>query len=434
MRRRKSAGGRTLYHRSTLSLVLLMIVLSTEVSASNVALVAYDSNGTTSWRVVLEDQYYAQVGALNGHTSLYVANDDYPTCELLFFNAAGDLDASYLLDAPCYRFESTDTRWFLMDAVAIDDSPWVSELSAFTPDGQQVWAKEFQDTCFEFIRAFPDDGVAVFGEGKIIRFDRNGKTLWEANCDLSGFDVQVSVDGETTMVARGHDSDNGNGINTVAQFDPDGNEMWSVPFGEIDLPGFRPRMVNDREGNTFAVGDCGQDAGCLVKIDSLGNSLWSNEFVLSENGSQGVYVAVDPSGQPVVAAENDYHVAVLKYSEAGNLLWDMEISEDLTTQPGAIPDGLAIDGSGNIFLVASFCDEFGYDGCGGFAQEIVLINQNGIALWKEWAEAADTESTGGNPVAFVLFGGYGDPVVLSNELDSAQSSSDDDSDSAGCGC
>jgi hypothetical protein len=229
----------------------------------------------------------------------------------------------------------------------------------------------------------------------------SGKALWSKKFDGPQgdvFGIKVATDAAGNVVTMGHFSgavDFGNGFLTsagasssdvfIAKFDGAGNPLWSRRFGDGDMQ-FAFGVAVDAQQNVLVTGnfygsiDFGSglltSAGAtdvfIVKLDPLGNPLWSKRF--GDTDSQtGLSVAsdlagnvwitgtfsgtVDFGGNPLVSA-GAHDIFVVTLSPTG----DPIASRRSGSMQSQTPQGIAADGAGNILLAGYFWDTIDFGG------------------------------------------------------------------------
>ena len=139
--------------------------------------------------------------------------------------------------------------------------------------------------------------------------------------------------------------------------------------------------------------------GCVAKLDPTGNWLWATKLSDSANLGNGT-LAVDSSGNVYVAgyfsgtgtfgpttltSAGGLDIFVSKLGSSGNFIWSMRIGGTGTDESG----GLALDGSGNLYVAGSFSNSVSFGATqltskGGSDAFLTKINStNGTFAWAE---------------------------------------------------
>jgi hypothetical protein len=212
------------------------------------------------------------------------------------------------------------------------------------------------------------------------KFDASGTVLWSkrfggSSIQSGGPFLSVAVDGAGDVLVTGQvDSaiDFGGGAipwgdGFVAELDSNGNYVWSQSLPQVSAES----LAVDSTGNVLVAGvtsDCAAGGGCLyvAKLDASGQPVWSTtcggELACALNGANGIFVAVDGTGDVVLAGgfqgsvdfgggtfvsmENDALFAA-KLDPDGNHLWSKSWGNAGTNLNGI---DVAVDTAGNVIL------------------------------------------------------------------------------------
>ncbi|MBL8842122.1 MAG: hypothetical protein JNL90_11420 [Planctomycetes bacterium] len=138
----------------------------------------------------------------------------------------------------------------------------------------------------------------------------------------------------------------------------------------------------------------------LAKLDRAGNVLWQVEFDNPGTREQGSWLALDPSGNPLVSgylvagsSQTPSGFVTLKYDPAGNLQWS-----DVISYTFGRTARIASDAAGNAIVLGS---AFLADSSGFFSEDLVTIKYapDGTKLWTRTAGyAAGTKDSAGGLV------------------------------------
>ena len=275
--------------------------------------------------------------------------------------------------------------------------------------GSHVWSKSFGDAALiqfgESVAVDSGDNVVLAGyfEGTVnfgganlsspgdddaflARFDTDGNHLWSKSFGDSIFDqnalsVAVAADG-SILLAGGFQGDvdfGGGALSStgsfdifVANFDADGNHIWSKSFGS-NLSEIAQGVAVDSNGNVVLAGYIGGDVdfggGTLTgagfrdvfvaKFESDGDHIWSRSFGETDH-QQADSVALDPSGNVFITGEFrgtvDFgggpfvnpggpfqpNIFLARFDSNGNHIWSGSFGDE----PSDVGNGVAADSSG----------------------------------------------------------------------------------------
>lgn len=171
---------------------------------------------------------------------------------------------------------------------------------------------------------------------------------------------------------------------TVLKYDKYGTLKWRVYY---DHPNLRlstsPKsMVVDKDGNVYCVGDNNYEI-VTIKIDNNGRLDWVRAF----NPGAGFYtaggIAIDPSGNIVVAGGSPSNFqriiyGVIKYAPNGDTVW-VKVKTDVSPVKGGNPKNLVVSKSGNIY----FSGNINVDSAGINESRVysVKLNADGDLIW-----------------------------------------------------
>jgi FlgD Ig-like domain/Beta-propeller repeat len=209
-------------------------------------------------------------------------------------------------------------------------------------------------------------------------------SYWEAVSDATVRDGFLYVVGFATL------GDQTRGYITI-KYASDGSEVWSRIYeGFVGSPNNGDQaaaVAVDTAGNVYVTGYSSQDsAGVKIYVDAAtlkyspaGDLLWERRFRGSGGNVQPSAIVVDPRGFVYVSGANwidgGFDVFLLKYDLAGNLLWSRTRG-----QAGARWDAafaMALDGNGDVVLG-------GYTQPGDLDVYVLKFAANGSFLW-EWS-------------------------------------------------
>jgi hypothetical protein len=208
----------------------------------------------------------------------------------------------------------------------------------------------------------------------------------------------------------------------VAKFGPDGAQLWSKRFGDVDAQ-YTQSVAIDALGNVIVAGDfwgsvdfgggaltCAGNGDIFVaKFGSDGAHLWSERF--GDGGHQYAdAVAVDASGNVIVTGSfygtvdfgggaltsaGGEDIFIAKFASDGAHLWSKRFGGGSDQKPTAV----AVDASGNVIVTGYFYDAVDFGGgaltSAGLKDIFVAkFDPDGAHLWsKRFGDGSDEEST-----------------------------------------
>lgn len=188
----------------------------------------------------------------------------------------------------------------------------------------------------------PDSGYAVlartwsWGQGgsdlMLIRMDKYGDTLWTrlyggTSNEFTNGAIKLTADGG--FIIAGNTSSFGPG--TPAGFnwyliktDAIGQVSWTKTWGSTGNDELK-HVIPTSDGNYLLTGAwqvSGQTKGIVLKVDSVGNTLWGDTLP-SSSTSHFMYACENAQHDYVAAGfafAGDYNAVIIKYDAAGNML------------------------------------------------------------------------------------------------------------------
>jgi len=147
------------------------------------------------------------------------------------------------------------------------------------PDGSTVTVSTFYED-----NTYNNNGV------HILKVNDSGNLIWSRRYGLSGFDERVNSicqtdDGGYIITGRKYEPDAGEGL-WIFKVDNVGNLLWSKWFGDSNFTPFEGILLTRTfEGQetymiigSGTVGSILENRLCIIKIDDLGNTIWSNQY------------------------------------------------------------------------------------------------------------------------------------------------------------
>jgi hypothetical protein len=215
----------------------------------------------------------------------------------------------------------------------------------------------------------------------------------------------------------------------LAKYSPSGGQLWWKTFTASGTP---HGIVVDSTGNIYLTGEYLGSANFggttfsgnmlmasmfVAKFSSAGAHLWSKGFTTYAGPNIGRGVAVDPNGNVVLTGSFtsiDFGGGTLSGSGSlfvanlsgvdGSYLWAKQMGSGQ-----ACGNGLAVDGSGNVFVTGYYLNTISFGGgqlstggSGTYGGFLVKLTGSGAYVWSKgfgsFTQAPSTYGYGGNSV------------------------------------
>ena len=170
------------------------------------------------------------------------------------------------------------------------------------------------------------------GDIWIVRADQDGDTVWTRN--YGGVRWQqanyvTEISGGGFMVTGFTDVAVGDDDLYIIRLDSNGDSLWSRRFGAFGADDNGQKIIELSDGNFLAVGQ-GRNAGTtdlyMVKVDSLGNLIWSKHY--GGSGSEYAYGVVEladggfmMTGSTTTSTQGGSDLWLLRTNSNGDTLW-----------------------------------------------------------------------------------------------------------------
>ena len=282
-------------------------------------------------------------------------------------------------------------------------------LAKYSPTGSLIWAKDLTGAAAQ----------SSYGNSLVV--DAGGDVILGGQ--IAG---SVAFGPGVTLTAPGTATDG-----AVAKYSPTGALLWARAYdnGSSELVN---SLAVDASGNLYAAGNFGGTGGFgrtaggaavtlaavgggtnafALKLDASGNSVWA-AGVGGAGYEQGKRIAVDAAGNVVLAGSmtatanignlvlnstGNLSVFIAKFGATGVPLWATELGGTGADQVG----GLAVDGSGNVFVGGTFAATAAFGGGNSLTTPtlstpqafVTKLSAAGVDLW-----AHQLDATGGASV------------------------------------
>ncbi len=327
------------------------------------------------------DAYFVQIdvfGNLIGTRTVGGGNSDYGKA------IVQTSDGGYINAGETYSFGNTGG--------GIYPEVWVTKLDA---SGNIQWTRTIGGSSEEFVGVIiqtSDGGYAVagetrsFGQGSndvyVVKLDASGNLVWTRTIGGGAGDGALAIreapNGD--LVVSGYTNSFGQGLSDiyVIRLDATGNVLWTRSIGGPDAEfAYQHVIMNDGSivvaGYTYSYSQGNEDL-YLIKLDATGNLQWTRT-VGGANSDGAFSVTVTQDGGIVAAGytnsfgQGSFDIYVVKFDNAGNLLWTRTIGSAGYDLARSI-----IETSTGDLLVVGFTDSFG---SGNRDFYIVRLDKNG---------------------------------------------------------
>ncbi len=317
-------------------------------------LIKYDSSGNEVWS--------SQIGTTGNDGSNSVALDDFGNAYISGWTNGGRGGTSTgYEDAFLTKFDSSG------------NDLWSRQISTSSGDQSFSVAVDGSGNAYISGRTRSDIGGTNAGghDAFLTKYDSSGDLLWSQQIGTSSMDISfsVAVDASGNAYISGFTEGNIGGANAgyrdafLTKFDSSGDELWSQQIGTSDTE-FSWSVAVDGSDNVYITGftegdlsgtSAGRADAFLVKYDSLGNELWSQQIGTARHDIS-FSVAVDASGNAYISGETkgdlggvnagDMDAFLTKFDSLGNELWSQQIGSSRYDQSSSV----AIDAAGNAYI------------------------------------------------------------------------------------
>ncbi|HPM78600.1 MAG TPA: hypothetical protein PK961_16035 [bacterium] len=254
-----------------------------------------------------------------------------------------------------------------------------------------------------------------YTEAELWRLDAQGAMQWGIAAELWATLLAVDAQGQVLVAGSDFSSDYHFFLRQIAA---DGQQLWQTEYvleegrwtATYDL-----RV--DSAGAAYATGtvQIGKNEKSidkfipLIKFDADGQFQWMKLHQPDGEFNNGFCLAIDGAGNAIVAGyarttDYDHFLIVLKYSSAGELLWNeqLPLAQDYSGYAyGLAPQAVAVDENDDIYVAAN-------DGSPENGQMARLIKYSSAGEW-QWSAAID--EPGDDFAADVAVDGAGDVTI-----------------------
>ncbi|MBD3287071.1 hypothetical protein GF359_10450 [candidate division WOR-3 bacterium] len=220
------------------------------------------------------------------------------------------------------------------------------------PDGDTLWARSFSSPYggpgYAYCVRELDDGYIITGVNVarrneewtddllLLKVDTNGDSLWTRSYGTAGkfeyetgYSIQVTSDGGFIVAGQGPED----GL-WILRTDSAGDTLWTQLYklGDKDFNDRAYEIEPTSDGNWIITGGVDYDvifngALLLMKIDTLGDTLWTRIYDYGDDVDVGRSVRQTPDGGYIVLGSKEYSyygtgaIWLLKTDSLGDTLW-----------------------------------------------------------------------------------------------------------------
>jgi hypothetical protein len=292
---------------------------------------------------------------------------------------------------------------------------WLLKIDS---SGDTLWTKTYgTPTCDD--EAFSgqqtaDGGYIIvgytesFGAGKrdiwLLKTNSSGDTVWTRtfgrpgyNRYNDGYSIQQTKDGGYIIIGDWRDTTNSQPVPLLLKTDANGETLWTRTYGKAGSSGpYGVRQTNDGGYIIACTGyasDSGIDRACLIKTDSLGDTVWTWRDTVGyrcvQEVSDGSYVTagmIAPPGKLALATVDKDGKSLWEKFHGNPTSWGSDVKE--AKDKGFIITGLT---------------QIRYN---SWALWLLKTNSNGDTLWSHKYSQTSQSLSDGRCVCPTSDGGY----------------------------
>lgn len=252
----------------------------------------------------------------------------------------------------------------------------------------------------------------------LAKYDPSGNLIWNKQLGAISTDLSLSlaidsadnayISGLTSSSLGGASSGNQDAF--LAKYDSAGNLDWTRQLG-TSATDFSRSVAVDSAGNAYITGitqgslggaHAGSNDAFLAKYNTAGTLVWTRQLGTSSN-EDSTGVAVDGSGNVYISGftlgslggpnAGSYDAFLAKYDAAGNLDWTRQIGSGSSDRNLAV----TLDNAGNIFITGNTTGSLDGVNAGNTDVFVTKFDSAGNETWTRQLGTADYES--GNSIA-----------------------------------
>jgi len=261
---------------------------------------------------------------------------------------------------------------------------WVASAPLYSqPTWQRTFGSVYTDRAAEMIST-ASGGYALVGtigftdsilgnSAHVVRTDDNGDLIWSKSYQIpfstnltTAFTICQTTDGGFLVGGSVAPFDTlSSSSSFLLRLDSLGDSLWSRVFNNQGL-GIIYQLITTLDGNYLCRGTLYNGNGIVAKLNALGDTIWTIDNLIGShvaNTLDGNYILLDPEGP-----QFDTDPRIIKISSSGNVLWDKTylfgVDFGITRKIITLIDG-------------------GYLAMGAFSggTTVLKINSSGDSLW-----------------------------------------------------
>jgi len=249
------------------------------------------------------------------------------------------------LDTPTSLLQASDGNYFILGYTQISGKGQQTYLLKVDTLGNLLWSKTYGNTGVDDgnnIIASSDGNYMITGEsisnGYLMKIDINGTILWTKYYGSPSYtsfrSVALCQDGGfilTGKIAKTNQS----GINQenyrlyIVRTNSSGDTIWTKSYGGADSYEGKYILANSDKSFTLCIDDSSLAADSdvrLMKIDSVGNVKWNNDFGGTKKDISKMVQHTDDGGYILVGISRSFgwinpYMWILKFNSGGDTIW-----------------------------------------------------------------------------------------------------------------
>jgi len=261
------------------------------------------------------------------------------------------------------------------DVYVVGDSPHLGSTGTsaiiiikYDPNGKELWERSWDGPAADYASGMALDSAGniyvsgytkSYGNGGydalLVKYNKDGSYIWnktwgttlneQANGIAIGTDDSIYLGGQQLVSGSNYDV-------IILKYDMNGNRLWNKTWGNASQE-IAYGVAVDSSGNLYAAGSCeylpgAHDSSLLVKFDTNGNYIWNRTWGISTGYRYGRSICIHSLDEIYVVGDwsNVQTLFIIKYNSSGSLTWSR-------TYSGTYPEahGVTCDAQGSVYLI-----------------------------------------------------------------------------------